>query len=325
MKLLRVYGHEEILKVFRNIINQNKISNTYLFVGEEGLGKRFLAEYFAMMVNCKGNDKPCFKCSSCVKMLKKSHPDVFIIEPEGDSIKVETVRYINAEINIKPYESFKKVFIIDRADKMTPAAQNAFLKTLEEPPLYGLFILISPQIEALLPTVVSRCNVVRFKRERKEVIKEYLIGEKGVSEEEAEVLAHLADGNFGEADKLVDENYKKLRSNVLSEIEKIFEKKGFEVLNEYSFFEENKEQIEEVLKIFLSYLRDVLVFKTTKNLKFIKNVDYIDSIEKLESKLTFKRLNNIINRIEQFNSQLKSNVNYQLAVENLLLDILGGQ
>ncbi|MGB9809705.1 MAG: DNA polymerase III subunit delta', partial [Caldanaerobacter sp.] len=102
--MVKVYGHEDVLKVFNNIVSKGKISNAYLFVGEEGLGKRFLAEYFAMMVNCKSDKKPCFACSSCLKMMKKSHPDVFVIEPEGDAIKVDTIRYINGEINIKPYE-----------------------------------------------------------------------------------------------------------------------------------------------------------------------------------------------------------------------------
>ncbi|MGB9779648.1 DNA polymerase III subunit delta' [Caldanaerobacter sp.] len=323
--MVKVYGHEDVLKVFNNIVSKGKISNAYLFVGEEGLGKRFLAEYFAMMVNCKSDKKPCFACSSCLKMMKKSHPDVFVIEPEGDAIKVDTIRYINGEINIKPYESFKKIFIIDRADKMTTAAQNAFLKTLEEPPSYGLFILISPRAELLLPTVVSRCNIIRFKKEREEVIKEYLVDEKGVKEEEAAILAHLADGNFGEANRLVEEEYKKLRSNTLSELERIFQKKGFEVLDEYEFFEQNKEHIEEILRIFISLLRDVLVYKTTEDLRFIRNVDFSNFIKKLSEELTFERLSNIINKIEQLNLQLDSNINYQLAVENLLLDILGGQ
>ncbi|HHW56315.1 MAG TPA: DNA polymerase III subunit delta' [Clostridia bacterium] len=323
--MYRIYGHQSILKIFNNIISQNKISNAYLFVGEEGLGKRFMAEYFAMMVNCKGEGvKPCFKCSSCVKMLNKNHPDVFFIDPEGDSIKVETPRYITNEINIKPYESYKKIFIIDKVNKMTIAAQNAFLKTLEEPPLYGLFILITPQPEGLLPTIVSRCNMIRFNKENENVIKEYLMGEYNIPEKEAKTLAHIADGNFEEADKLVSKEYLDFRKNTLEEIEKIFKMKEFEVLDEFWFFDKNKENIEEILKIFLSYVRDLLIFKVTKDTTFIRNIDFLDRIQKLESKLTVKKLSTIINRIEQFNSQLHSNVNYQLAVENLLLDIVGG-
>jgi DNA polymerase-3 subunit delta' len=321
----RIYGHETVLNIFKNVISQNKISNAYLFVGEEGLGKRFMAEYFAMMINCKGETaKPCFKCSSCLKVMDKNHPDVFFIKPEENSIKVDTIRYITNEINIRPYEANKKIFIIDQADKMTAAAQNAFLKTLEEPPLYGLFILIASQQQELLPTIVSRCNIVRFNKENRNTIKNYLMFEHDISEKEAEVLAHIADGNFAQANKLTNNEYLNFRRETIQEIEKILTIKGFEVIEEFEFFDKNKDNIEEILKILLSYMRDLLVFKATKDASFIKNIDFLNRIQEMESRLTINKLNNIINRIEQFNSQINSNINYQLAVENLFLDMAGG-
>ncbi|AIS51304.1 DNA polymerase III subunit delta' [Thermoanaerobacter kivui] len=323
--MYRIYGHENILNIFKSIVFKNKISNAYLFVGEEGLGKKFMAEYFAMMINCKDNvSKPCFKCNSCIKMISKNHPDVFFIEPEGNSIKVDTIRYITNEINIKPYEANKKIFIIDEAHKMTTAAQNAFLKTLEEPPLYGLFILIAPRQEELLPTIVSRCNVIRFNKEDKDTIKNYLVFEHNIPEKEAETLAYIADGNFEEAVKLAKEEYINLRNETIREIEGVINKNDFDVLDKFTFFEKNKDNVEEILKILLLYFRDILIYKTTEERTFIKNIDFLENIQKMSSKLTIYKLNNIINRIEQFNSQLKSNVNYQLAVENLLLDIAGG-
>ncbi|WP_029687690.1 DNA polymerase III subunit delta' [Thermoanaerobacter sp. A7A] len=323
--MYRIYGHEAVLNIFKNIISKNKISNAYLFVGEEGLGKRFMAEYFAMMINCKGEvEKPCFRCSSCLKIVDKNHPDVFFIEPEENSIKVDTIRYITNEINIRPYEASKKIFIIDKADKMTVAAQNAFLKTLEEPPLYGLFILIASQQQELLPTIVSRCNIVRFNKESKNTIKNYLMLEHNISEKDAEVLSHIADGNFAQANKLTDNEYLNFRRETIQEIEKILTTKGFEVIDEFEFFDKNKDNIEGILKIMLSYMRDLLVFKATKDVSLIKNIDFLDKIQKIESQLTINRLNNIINRIEQFNLQINSNINYQLAVENLLLDMAGG-
>ncbi|MDP9751512.1 DNA polymerase III subunit delta' [Thermoanaerobacter pentosaceus] len=323
--MYRIYGHETVLNIFKNVISQNKISNAYLLVGEKGLGKRFMAEYFAIMVNCKKEtEKPCFKCSSCLKLMDKNHPDVFFIEPEENSIKVDTIRYITNEINIRPYEANKKIFIIDQADKMTVSAQNAFLKTLEEPPLYGLFILIASQQQKLLPTIISRCNIVRFGKESKNTIKNYLICEQNIPEKEAEVLAHIADGNFDQANKLTDNEYLNFRKETIQEIEKILTIRGFEVIEEFEFFDKNKDNIEEILKIMLYYVRDLLIYKVTKDASFIKNIDFLNKIQQMESQLTINKLNNIINKIEQFNSQINSNVNYQLAVENLLLDMAGG-
>lgn len=323
--MYRIYGHEAVLNIFKNVISQNKISNAYLFIGEEGLGKRFMAEHFAMMINCKGERaKPCFSCSSCLKILDKNHPDVFFIEPEENSIKVDTIRYIVNEINIKPYEAYKKIFIIDQADKMTVSAQNAFLKTLEEPPLYGLFILIAPQQENLLPTIVSRCSIIHFNKENKNTIMDYLMFEHNLPQEEVEVLAHIADGNFAQANKLANKGYLNFRREVIQEIEKILAAKGFEAIEEFEFFDKNKDNIEEIVKILLSYVRDLLVFRVTKEASLVKNIDFLNEIQKMESRLTINKLNNIINRIEQFNSQINLNINYQLAVENLLLDMAGG-
>lgn len=324
--MYKLYGHENIVRILENIITLNKVSNAYLFVGEDGLGKRFMAEYFAMMVNCRNEiHKPCFKCSSCIKMSSKNHPDVFIVEPSGNSIKVETIRdFVISEINIKPYQYYKKVFIIDDAYNMTAAAQNALLKTLEEPPLYGLFILTATKIEELLPTIVSRCNVIRFTKESTENIRDYLIFERNIDEEKASILASIADGNFKEADKLSDEEYIKLRIELIDIITELIGSSMFTAMDKFSFFERNKDKIDDVVRIMMLFFRDIFVYKNTSDVSQIKNIDMIGKIKSLSSRLTNLRLNNIINKIEQFNINLKSNINYQLSVENLLLNIVGG-
>ncbi|WP_256201305.1 DNA polymerase III subunit [Thermoanaerobacter thermocopriae] len=323
--MYRIYGHETVLNVFKNVISQNKISKCLFACRRKRLREKIYGRVFCIMVNCKKEtEKPCFKCSSCLKLMDKNHPDVFFIEPEENSIKVDTIRYITNEINIRPYEANKKIFIIDQADKMTVSAQNAFLKTLEEPPLYGLFILIASQQQKLLPTIISRCNIVRFCKESKNTIKNYLICEQNIPEKEAEVLAHIADGNFDQANKLTDNEYLNFRKETIQEIEKILTIRGFEVIEEFEFFDKNKDNIEEILKIMLYYVRDLFIYKVTKDASFIKNIDFLNKIQQMESQLTINKLNNIINKIEQFNSQINSNVNYQLAVENLLLDMAGG-
>lgn len=324
--MYKLYGHKNTVNMLENIIMLNRISNAYLFIGEDGLGKRFMAEYFAMMVNCGSEiHKPCFKCGSCIKMSSKNHPDVFIVEPVGNSIKVETIRdFVISEMNIKPYQHYKKIFIIDDAHKMTIAAQNALLKTLEEPPLYGLFILTASKREELLPTIVSRCNVIRFTKESNENIKKYLMFEHNIDEERAAVLAVIADGNFKEADRLSDEEYIRLRAEISDIICELIGSSMFTAMDKYAFFERNKDKIDDVVRIMMLFFRDIFVYKNTADVSHIRNVDMVEKIKSLSPRLTNLRLNNIINKIEQFNINLRSNINYQLSVENLLLSIVGG-
>ncbi|MGB9679986.1 MAG: DNA polymerase III subunit delta' [Thermoanaerobacteraceae bacterium] len=323
--LYKIYGHEEVLNIFQRIIAEDRVANAYLFAGEKGTGKRFMAEYFAMMLNCRSAvEKPCFSCSSCVKMISKNHPDVFFIEADDSSIKVDTIREIVNNMLIKPYEKGKKIFIIDDAEKMTSAAQNALLKVLEETPFYGVFIIISSKKEELLSTIVSRCTTIFFNKEKDKNIKEFLISELNIEEDKAQILTHLADGNFDMAKKLTDEAYLELRDEIINFINANIGKQELNVIYKYDYFEKNKENIDDIIKIMISYFRDIYIFKQTNEFGLIKNIDKKHNIQEIAFKLTNLKLNNIISEIEEFNLNLMANVNYQLAIENLLLNIIGG-
>ncbi|SNX53854.1 DNA polymerase III subunit delta' [Thermoanaerobacterium sp. RBIITD] len=321
--MLNLYGHENILNLFNRILTVGNIANAYLFVGENGLGKIFMAKYFAMMVNCTHKGKrPCLSCPSCLQILSGNHPDIFFVEPEGNSIKADTIRNnVIDNIYVKPYNSLKKVFIIKEAEKMTEQAQNSILKTLEEPPLYGLFILTASKMEGLLPTVVSRCEIVRFTRENDSVIENYLRNEKNIDSIKAKEIASIAFGNYGKADLLIDPEFSEMRYSLGKILfDSINDEKAIR-LDNYKFFDENKDSIDDIINIMLSYFRDTLVYKMTGDDAFIINKDMIDDIKILSGNLTGFKLNNIIKKIEDLNFNLKSNVNYQLAIEDFLLNI----
>ncbi|QSZ27421.1 DNA polymerase III subunit delta' [Aceticella autotrophica] len=321
--MYRIYGHEKMVSLFEKIIAAGKIANAYLYLGEEGLGKEFMAKYFAMMVNCRGNrKKPCYECSSCIQMLSGNQPDIFIIKPVGNSIKVEEIRSkVIDKIYIKPYESNKKIFIIIEAEKMTQQAQNCILKTLEEPSSYGLFILTASKMEGLLPTVISRCSVIRFNRVDDVIIKKYLEEEKKFLKEKAKEFIPVIQGNFGMADKFSDLEYIKMREDLFKLLCQIITQNKLEALDSYQFFEENKNRINDILAIMMSYFRDIMVYKFTKEQELIRNKDIISDIEVMSQKLTGFRLNNIINGIENINDNLKSNINFQLTIEDFLLNL----
>ncbi|WHE07263.1 DNA polymerase III subunit delta' [Thermoanaerobacterium thermosaccharolyticum] len=320
--MFKIYGHKNILALFNKIVSSQKIANAYLFIGESGFGKEFMAKYFAMMINCKSGSKPCLSCPSCIQMISGNHPDIFFIEPDGISIKVETLR--NVVINnayVKPYNSYKKIFIIKEAEKMTEQAQNSILKTLEEPPEYGLFILTSSKMEGLLPTIVSRCEIIRFTRESDEVIEEYLINEKKIDRSMAKKIASIANGNYGKANLLIDEGYSKVRSELGDILYSVINQDKALRLESFKFFDENREMIDDIIDIMFSYLRDLMILKLLGSEECIINKDMSDKLRMLSTNLTGFKLNNIINEIEELAFNLKSNANYQLAIEKFLLNI----
>lgn len=320
--MFKIYGHKNILALFNKIVSSQKIANAYLFIGESGFGKEFMAKYFAMMINCKNGSKPCLSCPSCIQMISGNHPDIFFIEPDGISIKVETLR--NVVINnayVKPYNSYKKIFIIKEAEKMTEQAQNSILKTLEEPPEYGLFILTSSKMEGLLPTIVSRCEIIRFTRESDEVIEDYLINEKKIDKSKAKKIASIANGNYGKANLLIDEGYSRIRSELGDILYNVINQDKALRLESFKFFDENREMIDDIIDIMFSYLRDLMILKLLGSEEYIINKDMVDKLKDFSGNLTGFELNNIINEIEELAFNLKSNVNYQLAIEKFLLNI----
>lgn len=320
--MFKMYGHKNILALFNKIVSSQKIANAYLFIGESGFGKEFMAKYFAMMINCKNGSKPCLSCPSCIQMISGNHPDIFFIEPDGISIKVETLR--NVVINnayVKPYNSYKKIFIIKEAEKMTEQAQNSILKTLEEPPEYGLFILTSSKMEGLLPTIVSRCEIIRFTRESDEVIEDYLINEKKIDRSKAKKIASIANGNYGKANLLIDEGYSRIRSELGDILYNVINQDKALRLESFKFFDENREMIDDIIDIMFSYLRDLMILKLLGSEEYIINKDMVDKLKDFSGNLTGFKLNNIINEIEELAFNLKSNVNYQLAIEKFLLNI----
>ncbi|KAA5806054.1 DNA polymerase III subunit delta' [Thermoanaerobacterium thermosaccharolyticum] len=320
--MFKIYGHKNILALFNKIVSSQKIANAYLFIGESGFGKEFMAKYFAMMINCKNGSKPCLSCPSCIQMISGNHPDIFFIEPDGISIKVETLR--NVVINnayVKPYNSYKKIFIIKEAEKMTEQAQNSILKTLEEPPEYGLFILTSSKMEGLLPTIVSRCEIIRFTRESDEVIEDYLINEKKIDRSKAKKIASIANGNYGKANLLIDEDYSRIRSELGDILYNVINQDKALRLESFKFFDENREMIDDIIDIMFSYLRDLMILKLLGSEEYIINKDMVDKLKDFSGNLTGFKLNNIINEIEELAFNLKSNVNYQLAIEKFLLNI----
>lgn len=191
----KVVGHQEIITHLQNAISMNKVSHAYLFGGESGSGKKMMASLFAMTLQCeKHGVEPCMECPSCKKAQSQNHPDIIYVKHEKpNTISIDEIReqLIN-DVMIKPYSSPYKIYIIDEAQKLTLQAQNALLKTIEEPPAYAVVMLLADNPDALLPTISSRCVQLNLKPVGDQLVKDYLMNEMHVPDYQAEVDASLA-------------------------------------------------------------------------------------------------------------------------------------
>ena len=197
-----VVGHKDILKYISSAVENNRVSHAYILNGERGSGKRMLANLFATTLLCEsGNSEPCGKCHSCRQAESGNHPDIIRVTHEKpNSISVDDIRtQVNNTVDIKPYQGPYKVYIIPQADLMTPQAQNAILKTIEEPPAYAVILLLTENAEILLPTIRSRCVMLKLRNIKDQLIKKYLMEQMEIPDYKADVCVAFAQGNMGRA------------------------------------------------------------------------------------------------------------------------------
>jgi DNA polymerase-3 subunit delta' len=323
MSFDKIIGHDNIVIFLRTAIKNDKLTHAYIFDGQDGVGRKLAAMEFAKAINCKKNiDNSCEKCSSCVKINNNNHPDMKIIEPDGKSIKNKQIEEFQNDILLKPYESNKKIFIIESADTMTTSAQNRILKILEEPPKYGVIILITQNSYSLLPTIRSRCQTLKFNRISKEKIKRYLIEKHGINEEESRILASFSDCSLGKALNLYgSEEFKNRREMVIDIISEIINGDKLKLLDFTSFFQDNKENINEILDFFTIWFRDMLLLIETSDEKYLFNSDKIIDLQRHTSNLDYEKIPKAVNIVEETRKNIDANVNFDLCIETMLLNL----
>ncbi|HZX21792.1 MAG TPA: DNA polymerase III subunit delta', partial [Clostridia bacterium] len=269
-----IVGQYQVLEKLKRDLEGNQIVHAYLFEGEKGLGKKSIALKLASALVCHNNgERPCGKCNSCMKAGSGNHPDIKVIENDG-VISIDEIRGLISEMQLKPNESKCKVCIICDADKMNMWAQNALLKTLEEPPSYATLILLTVNANSLFPTIVSRCQVIKLYPADLKTIEHYLIKNKGVEKERAHMLAVFSRGVVGRAVELLDNpNFYYRREEVIKICNRLFTSDFLGILEQIKFFEEQRPYIEEILDLMISWYRDLFIYNETKNMEFITNID----------------------------------------------------
>ncbi len=285
-----IVGNQNIKEQLKQALQNNKTSHSYLFIGTEGIGKKQIAKEFSKAILCSKTEFYCNTCKNCIEFDTQNSPDFQTIEPDGNTLKIEQIREMQKKVVEKPIIADKKVYIIDDADKMTKEAQNCLLKTLEEPPEYVTIILIGSNENAFLSTIKSRCTIIHFQDIPDQEIKDFLI-QRGIVVEDDRILKAFG-GSIGKAILMQDKQSTymqiydllvNLQNNDIIEIMK----------KSQSIFK--KEQIDSMLQ----YMNVVLIELAKSDYRYTQCIEIVENTKK----------------------RLKSNANYDMSIDNMLLQI----
>ncbi|VHY69465.1 DNA polymerase III subunit [Clostridioides difficile] len=301
-----IIGQDFAKKYLTNSIKKNKLNNAYMFEGMDGIGKKKFADELSKLLLDYEN-------------LENS-PDYVLIKPDGNSIKIAQIRNLQSDIVIRPHKDYK-IYIINNAEKMTVEAQNALLKTLEEPPNYAIIILVTNNKESLLETIKSRCDIIKFSPIPIEDLKRYLIN-TGIEEERAQLLAIFSRGSIENALNLSQSSeFSMMREDIQQYIQIMLDKNIVEILNIPNNMEKYRGKIIALLDMIINYFRDIILLKENVNKNMLINVDKLVFIQNMSGKISYSQLSKIIDIIEDAKSKIKSNCNFNISIQVMSLNI----
>ena len=318
-----IIGHEEIIGHLKNAIESGKISHSYIFTGEPGSGKKLLAGTFAATLQCEaGGTEPCQKCDSCKKAMGKNHPDIIMVSHEKPgTITIDEIRdQVINDIDIRPYYSPYKIYIIADADLMTPQAQNALLKTIEEPPEYAVILFLTNTLDVLLQTVRSRCIIMNLRSVDTKLIQQYLMQKYQLPDYQARVCAAYAQGNVGKAIMMAtSEHFREMQDFLLRLLKRVDDMEVYEIVAAIHDMTTYKMDIRDLIDLMMVWYRDVLILKATEDINQLVYQDEHKYLQKKATTSSYEGLNNIMEALEKAKVRLNANVNFDITMELMLL------
>ncbi|MCR5720632.1 MAG: DNA polymerase III subunit delta [Lachnospiraceae bacterium] len=316
-----IIGRDTIKDYIRNAMKADKLSHAYIFNGEKDSGKEFIADIFAAALQCEDSaNAPCGKCHACIQSQNNNNPDIIkITKDKLTSISVDNIREnLNQDIDIKPYNGRYKIYIIIDAENMNTEAQNALLKTLEEPPEYGMIMLLTSGIEKLLPTIQSRCITLNLLPVSDEKVIKFLMDTVKVPDYVARVCAAFARGNLGRAKALASsEDFNRIRSDVVGILKYSDEMRVEELIGATKRLTEYKLSINDYLNLFMVWYRDVLLFKATNDLNGLIFKNEAGDIARCAKRRSYEDIELVLKALDNTVRRIEAHVNLELVLQLL--------
>lgn len=319
-----IVGHEQIKEHLQAAIRDKKPFHAYIFQGDVGVGKETMARTFAAGLQCQSEeDKPCKDCVSCHQIESGNQPDVFWVIRDRASLGVEEIReQLCNTMDIKPFSSPYKIYIVPEAEKMTEAAQNALLKTIEEPPEYGIVILLTSNINELLSTIQSRCLTLEFRPLSTAAVENYLTTQCQIPDYLAKASAAFAQGNLGKAVRYAkSEDFIERKDQILSLLRHVGQMDLSEMLAIIKDLGTRKEEIRDYIDLMALWYRDVLLFKATKNVNSLLFQEEVAHISREASERSYEKIEEILQAFDKAKIRLRANVSFDVTMELMLLTL----
>ncbi len=337
-----IIDQERPIRILTALLSHGTLPHALLFTGIPGVGKQATALALAMACNCmekKSGEKPevkssrrqvadrssnlissvepCGSCRSCRKIQAGNHPDIIQIKPVGKLINIAQVRDLCSTLAMKPYEASTRIAILHDAQSMNPSAGNALLKILEEPPEQTVLVLLATQTQDLLPTIVSRCQQIRFNPISRAYLEKLLIEEHGLETGNARAIATMAGGSLTRAVAMFAENWVDRRNWILGELKELSSRPGGHILALAEKISSEKGKIPETLEIIKSWLRDLVMAKTYPDK--ILNQDILQDIQLASHNMETNSLLSKIELVQSTQNSIPTNPNIRLLLEVMLM------
>lgn len=328
----QIIGQEKIIKTLTERFQKKKLAHALLFSGPSQTGKRKTALALMKLLCCLNPVvldlegfviDSCGQCKGCLKFEHGNHPDVKTIAPEESFLKIGQIRGMQDFLTYSPLEAEKKTVLILKADRMTEEAANSFLKTLEEPPLYCLFILVTDTLASLLPTIISRCQIFNFSLVDKNKVQKYLTKEFAVEPKTAKLYATLSEGRAGKAVELAkgeSESYLKIREDLMPHLLNITALPLYQLITlSDTLYEICKERPEDFFNLLIYWYRDILILKKEVNDKFLFNLDVKKELLKTARSYNTKQVIKILSFLLGCPTLVRRNINLRYLLDSLVL------
>lgn len=331
-ELNEILGNERIKEHFITAVHHKKISHAYIMEGDKGSGKKMLAEAFSKILQCEGREttglvESCGKCESCIQMEYHDHPDVIWVSHEKPNvISVGEIReQIVNTVEIMPYKGPYKIYIVDEAEKMNAAAQNAILKTIEEPPEYAIIMLLTNNLDKMLPTILSRCITLNLKPVGELDMMEYL-SRMGIPQAKAKFCVGFAFGNLGKAVRLAtSEEYNEIKHDCVQILKDINRMEIYDLIDAVKKMSKYKLDIYDYLDIMMMWYRDILMLKVSGSPDKLLFKEEYATLKQQANYISYEGIENVLKALDKVKVRLEANVNFDIAMELLLLTIKENQ